>query len=118
MTADGSKRDRGRDWDASSNPLKGKHGGPGRGQGRKSGSKEIPRSNATHLPSACVCCGSTNRTPYKLKARVYDLEGETSLGFRYNKIVRRATSCSDCGEPRNDFSYEFDPTKPQNNSVD
>lgn len=75
--------------------------------GRPKGSQTAKRETSVCRPSRCRKCGSTNRTPYVGSPRVQQYAGVYD-GQPYQRIVRRRTSCQDCGQARCDISYESD----------
>ncbi len=50
-------------------------------------------------------CGSTRRAPYS-NVRTHDCPGETPDGVAYSRVVWRRTRCLDCGQARDDKSFE------------
>lgn len=74
--------------------------------GRPKGSKNKPLDHAQGELTRCQRCQSTNRNPYT--SRVEQAYAGTTLGGQpYTHIVRRRTSCADCGQHRIDKHYEF-----------
>jgi hypothetical protein len=55
--------------------------------------------------SRCKKCGSVNRAPY-FNVRRLDYAGVTPDGRTYKQVVWRRTRCLDCGQYRDDKSYE------------
>jgi hypothetical protein len=55
--------------------------------------------------SSCKSCGSTRRSQY-VNRREHEYSGTTSDGRPYTKVVWRRTRCLDCGQVRDDKTYE------------
>lgn len=80
-------------------------------KGRPKGAANHAREHATAEPSRCPKCGSTNRGPYTQK-QVQEWGGVHPItGQPVTHIIRRWTSCTDCGQHRIDRSYENKPRK-------
>lgn len=74
-------------------------------KGRPKGSRNKPRAAAETVRSRCRACGSTERKPYT-QTREQEHGGVDREGRPYTHIIRRWTSCADCGQARIDTSYE------------
>jgi len=61
----------------------------------------------TVTPSVCPKCGSTNRTKY-VNVKTTHYRGVTPDGREYNRVVRKRTTCKDCGQQRIDRYLESD----------
>jgi hypothetical protein len=59
--------------------------------------------------SRCRCGSTARKRYYKTVDQHYS--GITAAGKPYNKIIRRWTRCSDCGQARIDKTYENVPQK-------
>lgn len=73
--------------------------------GRPQGAKTAARDEVTVATSRCRRCGSTKRTPYVGSPRVQEYAGIHD-GREFTRIIRRRTTCVDCGQARLDRSYE------------
>ena len=73
--------------------------------GRPRGKNERPPINTVE-PSRCRC-GSTERGPYFGKV-VQEVKGIDASGKPYDRIVRRRTHCTNCGQARIDRTFESD----------
>ena len=73
--------------------------------GRPLGAKNI--ETVVHVVTpACPECGSHNRTKYE-GGTPQLIKGVLLDGRRYNRAIRRRTSCIDCGKPRIDEWIEI-----------
>lgn len=77
--------------------------------GRPAGSKNIDATADAH-PSQCPACGSTNRGPYLGTANVQEYGG-THEGRPHTHIIRKRTTCADCGQTRIDRTFENRPAE-------
>lgn len=80
-------------------------------RGRPAGSKTKQVPTVAVPASRCPHCGSTNRGEYTNR-REFDHEGTTPEGAPYNRVVWRRTSCQDCGQSRDDRTFEFSKAAP------
>lgn len=71
----------------------------GRPKGSTGGTPQV-ETEATRCPK----CGSTKRTGY-FGTVVNEYQGEFN-GRPFDRIVKRRTSCVDCGQHRVDWTYE------------
>lgn len=73
-----------------------------RAKGRPPGAKNRDVDQVDAPPTACKKCGSTRREPYANR-RELPIHGVCNVtGQPYTSIVYRRTSCSDCGQYRDD----------------
>lgn len=78
---------------------------------RKKGSTNVKEKHInTVAPSRCRNpeCQSTRRTEYEQK-RVLENGGLDNDGKPYTRVIYRRTKCLDCGQVRDDRTYEFEP---------
>lgn len=78
-------------------------------KGRPKGSPNVAAVVDVQL-SQCPRCESTRRSEY-LDRHLQEYSG-TTMGRKYNRIVRRRTRCLDCGQLRIDRAFEFEPEPP------
>jgi hypothetical protein len=77
--------------------------------GRPAGSRTKSRDQAEARASRCRECGSTNRTAYRQKIEHEHGGHHHRTGEPFTHIVKRWTSCADCGQARIDITYENRP---------
>jgi len=73
-------------------------------RGRPKGSRTATIETVVVQPSKCKKCGSTNRSKYVDK-RTLDLLGQLADGTIYTSVTWRRTKCLDCGQVRDDKTY-------------
>lgn len=81
-------------------------------QGRPRGSKNKPLDHAEGHLTRCPKCECTSRTAYTSKVE-QAFAGTDEHGHPYTHIIRRRTSCTDCGQHRIDRFYENRPQPPR-----
>jgi hypothetical protein len=73
-------------------------------RGRPRGSKSKTIETVVVEPSKCRVCGSANRSKY-INKRTLDLLGQRPDGTVYTSVTWRRTKCLDCGQMRDDKTY-------------
>ena len=73
-------------------------------RGRPRGSKSKTVESVIVEPSKCTKCGSSRRSNY-LNKRTLDLNGLRPDGTVYTSVTWRRTKCLDCGQMRDDKTY-------------
>lgn len=73
-------------------------------RGRPPGSKSKTVESVIVEPSKCTKCGSSRRSNY-LNKRTLDLNGLRPDGTVYTSVTWRRTKCLDCGQMRDDKTY-------------
>lgn len=76
--------------------------------GRPAGSPNEQAVQTTVPISRCPKCGSTERVPY-YNRRERAISGVTPDGHPYTHVVWRRTRCENCGQVRDDRTYEQRP---------
>lgn len=70
------------------------------------GSPNKPVLHAAASLTRCPACGSTERAPYSAAPHEQASRGLTPDGEPFTHIIRRRTSCLNCGQCRIDRAYE------------
>lgn len=76
--------------------------------GRPPGRTNDAVLQTTAAISRCPKCGSTERVPY-YNRRERAIAGVTPEGHPYTHVVWRRTRCENCGQVRDDRTYEQRP---------
>lgn len=81
-------------------------------KGRPKGSKNRRLPHAHAETTRCPACGSTRRAKY-VNRNEHEFAGTDSDGRPYTHVVKRRTSCLDCGQHRIDRHFENRPSRPK-----
>ena len=66
---------------------------------------DAAKVTATMVSSHCPSCGSLQREPYH-NVRTLDFAGIAPDGRPFTRVVWRRTRCRDCGQARDDKTFE------------